>query len=50
MKISVEFSDKELREIRRMTRVDKKGPAIRAIALEALKLYKRRAPTEPHAL
>jgi hypothetical protein len=42
MKITVEFSEKELREILKITRNKKKGPAIRQLAIEGLMLKKRR--------
>ena len=42
MKITVEVSDNELREILRITREKRKGAAIRQLALEALMLKKRR--------
>jgi hypothetical protein len=41
MKITVEFSDSELREIRRLTGEHKKGPAIRKLVVDALMLKKR---------
>jgi hypothetical protein len=43
MKITVEMSDSELEEIRRYTKESRKGPAIRKLALEALRLQKREA-------
>ena len=42
MKISVEFSEKELDQIRQVTGEKKKGPAVRRLALEALQLRRRR--------
>lgn len=42
MKVTVELSDAELREILRITREKRKGAAIRQLALEALMLKKRR--------
>jgi hypothetical protein len=42
MKVTVEVSDAELREILRLTRENRKGAAIRQLALEALMLKKRR--------
>jgi hypothetical protein len=42
MKITVEVSDSELREILRVTREKRKGAAVRQLALEALMLKKRR--------
>jgi hypothetical protein len=42
MKVTVEVSDSELREILRITREKRKGAAIRQLALEALMLKKRR--------
>jgi hypothetical protein len=41
MKISVEVSESELKEIRRYAKEKQKGPAIRKLALEALRLRKR---------
>jgi hypothetical protein len=46
MKISVEVSDSELKEIQRAAGERRKGPAIRSMAMEALMLHKRRAMTE----
>ena len=46
MKVSVEVSDNELREIQRVAGECRKGPAIRNLAMEALMLHKRRAMTE----
>ena len=43
MKISVEISDYELDEIRRFADEKHKGPAIRKLALEGLRLRKRKA-------
>jgi hypothetical protein len=43
MKISVELSDYELDEIRRFADEKHKGPAIRKLALEGLRLRKRKA-------
>ncbi|HTD15809.1 MAG TPA: hypothetical protein VK673_11555 [Chthoniobacterales bacterium] len=42
MKVTVEMSDAELREILRITQERRKGAAIRQLALEALMLKKRR--------
>jgi hypothetical protein len=42
VKVTVELSDAELREILRVTREKRKGAAIRQLALEALMLKKRR--------
>jgi hypothetical protein len=42
MKISVEISDRELNEIRRFADEKHKGPAIRKLALEGLRLRKRK--------
>ena len=42
MKVTVEVSDAELREILKVTREKRKGAAIRKLALEALMLKKRR--------
>jgi hypothetical protein len=41
MKVTVEVSDAELREILRITHESRKGAAIRQLALEALMLKKR---------
>jgi hypothetical protein len=41
MKITVEISERELREILRITREKRKGAAIRQLAMEALTLKKR---------
>jgi len=43
MKISVEISESELKEIRRYAKESRKGPAIRKLALDALRLRKRQA-------
>lgn len=42
MKVTVEVSDAELREILKITREKRKGAAIRQLALEALMMKKRR--------
>jgi hypothetical protein len=42
MKVTVEMSDAELREILKITQEKRKGAAIRQLALEALMLKKRR--------
>ena len=42
MRITVEVSDAEMKEILRITREKRKGAAIRQLALEALMLKKRR--------
>lgn len=42
MKVTVEVSDKELKEIIRFSGEKRKGPAIRKLAVEALMLKKRR--------
>ena len=42
MKVTVEVSDAELREILKVTQEKRKGAAIRQLALEALMLKKRR--------
>jgi hypothetical protein len=42
MKVTVEMSDTELREILKITREKRKGAAIRQLALEALMMKKRR--------
>ncbi len=41
MKITVEISDSELKEIRRLTGEKKKGPAIRKLVVDALMLKRR---------
>jgi hypothetical protein len=41
MKITVEFSEIELRDIRRFTGEGKKGPAVRKMVMDALMLKKR---------
>jgi hypothetical protein len=41
MKITVDMSDSEIREICRVTGERKKGPAIRKLAIDALSLKKR---------
>jgi len=41
MKITVELSDSELREIRQVTGERKKGPAIRKLVAEALQMKRR---------
>ena len=43
MKISVELSDSELKEVCRFTGLKKKGPAIRKLVVERLMMEKRRA-------
>lgn len=43
MKISVEMSESEIEEIRHVTNEKRKGPAIRKLALDALRLRKRDA-------
>ena len=43
MKITVEISESELKEIRRYAKEKRKGPAIRKLALDALRLRKRQA-------
>jgi hypothetical protein len=42
MKITVDLSDKDLREISRVTGEKKKGPAIRKFVLEELMMRRRR--------
>jgi hypothetical protein len=42
MKVTVEISEKYLKEILRITREKRKGAAIRQLAMEALMLKKRR--------
>ena len=41
MKVTVEISEKDLKEILRITREKRKGAAIRQLAMEALMLKKR---------
>ena len=41
MKVTVELSDSELNQVRRFTGEKKKGPAIRKILTEALRLKRR---------
>lgn len=43
MKVTVEVSDSEMEEIKRVTHEKRKGPAIRKLALDALRLRKRKA-------
>jgi hypothetical protein len=43
MKISVELSDSELKEICRLTGERKKGPAIRKLVVDALMMKRREA-------
>jgi SpoVK/Ycf46/Vps4 family AAA+-type ATPase len=42
MKVTVEISEEDLKEILRITREKRKGAAIRQLAMEALMLKKRR--------
>jgi hypothetical protein len=42
MKVTVEISEKDLKEILRVTREKRKGAAIHQLAMEALMLKKRR--------
>ena len=46
MKISVELSDEELRDVIRFTGEKQKGPAIRKLVVDALMLRRRAASTE----
>ena len=46
MKISVELSDGELRDVIRFTGEKQKGPAIRKLVVDALMLRRRAASTE----
>ncbi len=46
MKITVELSDDDMEEIKRVTHEKRKGPAIRKLALAALKLRKRESLRE----
>jgi hypothetical protein len=41
MKITVDISDSDLKEVCRMTGEKKKGPALRRVVLDALKLRQR---------
>lgn len=43
MKITVELSDAELRAVQSLMREPKKGPAIRKLLLEAVRLKRRHA-------
>ena len=43
MKISVELSDSELKDVCKFTGIKKKGPAIRKMVLDELMMRKRRA-------
>jgi hypothetical protein len=43
MKVTVELSDSEVDEIIRITKEKRKGPAIRMLARDALRLRKREA-------
>jgi len=43
MKISVELSDSELKDVCKFTGLKKKGPAIRKMVVDGLMLQKRRA-------
>ncbi len=46
MKISVELSDAELRDVIRFTGEKQKGPAIRKLVVDALMFQRRAASTE----
>jgi hypothetical protein len=46
MKVTVEISDSEMREIRSLAGERKKGPAIRKVVVDALMLQRRRAIAE----
>ncbi len=46
MKVTVELSDNELRDVLRVTGQKQKGPAIRKLVLDALMLRRRMATTE----
>lgn len=46
MKISVELSDAEIRDVIRFTGEKQKGPAIRKLVVDALMLRRRAASTE----
>jgi hypothetical protein len=41
MKVTVELSDTEMKEVRRVTGERKKGPAIRRLVVDALKMKRR---------
>ena len=41
MKVTVELSDAEMKEVRRLTGERKKGPAIRSLVVDALKMKRR---------
>ena len=45
MKITVELSDSELKEVCRVTGERKKGPAIRKLVVDALMMHRRREMT-----
>jgi hypothetical protein len=47
MKISVELSDSELKEVCRFTGLKKKGPAIRKMVVNALQIERRKVLFEP---
>jgi hypothetical protein len=46
MKVTVELPDKDLRDICRITKEKKKGPAIRKLVVEALMVQRRLEMTE----
>jgi hypothetical protein len=46
MKITVDLSENDLRDICRFTGLKKKGPAIRKLVVDALMLQRRREMTE----
>ncbi|MDQ6860440.1 MAG: hypothetical protein M3032_04695 [Verrucomicrobiota bacterium] len=46
MKVTVELSDAELRDVLRVTGTKQKGPAIRKLVLDGLMLRRRAATTE----
>ena len=46
MKITVELSDAELRDVIRFTGKKQKGPAIRKLVVDALMLHRRAASTD----
>ena len=46
MKITVELSEAELKEIQRFAKEKRKGPAIRKLALDGLMIRKRKALSE----
>ena len=49
MKVTVALSDKEMREVCQLAGEKKKGPAIRKILTDALRMQRRREMTEKYA-